>query len=325
MDAVPAAGRQLGLVPAVTRPAPWAFAQEWGGRGWITDIGGGPVHWVEFGGGDDTPIVFVHGLGGSHLNWVHVAPALATGRRAYALDMRGFGLTPGWPRDTSIPANVRLLGGFLKEVVCEPVVLVGNSMGGLISATRTADQSGTVTGLVLVDPALPPVSRRPDLTVAGLFATYMLPGIGEFAMRMMQSRSTPEEAVQRVINLCFADPGRIDPRMLAAAVELAKARAPIRGKEESFLRATRSLMWTLARAEGHRAVQRRIDVPVLLISGEADRLVPVAAARQAAAANPRWDSVFLPGVGHTPQLETPELVIDAVTGWLARTHSSTGR
>jgi pimeloyl-ACP methyl ester carboxylesterase len=70
---------------------------------------------------------------------------------------------------------------------------------------------------------------------------------------------------------------------------------------------------------------RRIDVPVLLISGEADRLVPVAAARAAAAANPAWDTVFLPGVGHTPQLETPDLVVDAVTGWLARTMIRTGR
>ena len=310
------------------RPAKENFARQWGARGWTGELGGGPVHWVEFGDDDEStlpPIVFVHGLGGSHLNWVLVAPALARGRRAYALDLRGFGLTPGWPRDTSVTANVRLLGAFLRDVVGAPAVLVGNSMGGLISTIRTSEHPTDITGLVLVDPALPPVSRRPDLAVAGLFATYAVPGIGEFAMRMMQARSTPEAAVRRVINLCFADPSRVDPTMLAAAVELAKARGAIPGKEESFLRATRSLMWTLARADRHRAMQGRIDVPVLLISGEDDRLVPIAAARQAAAANPAWDTVFLPGVGHTPQLETPSLVIDAVTSWLARTPSTTGR
>ncbi|HEX4724736.1 MAG TPA: alpha/beta fold hydrolase [Pseudonocardiaceae bacterium] len=310
------------------RPAEQTFARQWGGRGWIDELGGGPVHWVEFGEDDSgtlPPIVFVHGLGGSHLNWVLVAPALARGRRAYALDLRGFGLTPGWPRDTSITANVRLLGAFLGDVVGEPAVLVGNSMGGLISALRTSEHPSDIAGLVLVDPALPPVSRRPDLAVAGLFATYSLPGIGEFAMRVMQARSTPEAAVRRVINLCFADPSRIDPAMLAAAVELAKARGPIPGKEESFLRATRSLMWTLARTDRHRAMQRRIDAPVLLISGAEDRLVPIAAARAAAAANPAWDTVFLPGVGHTPQLETPSLFSDAVTSWLARTPSTTRR
>ena len=313
------------------RPAPTNYAGQWGARGWFDDLDGGPVHWIEFGEADnDTrpPIVFVHGLGGSHLNWVLVAPSLTRDRRAYALDLRGFGLTPGWPRDTSIPANVALLDRFLREVVGEPAVLVGNSMGGLISATRAAKDSAAIAGLVLVDPALPPVSRRPDLGVAAMFATYVVPGVGEFAMRMMQSmqsRATPREAVQRVIDLCFADPSRVDPAMLAAAVELVNGRKLIQGKEESFLRATRSLVWTLGRAEGYRAMLRRIDVPVLLINGEADRLVPIAAARRAAAANPAWDTVFLPGVGHTPQLEVPGLVVDAVTSWLARNPSTTAR
>jgi pimeloyl-ACP methyl ester carboxylesterase len=310
------------------RPAPTTYARHWGARGWFDDLGGGPVHWVEFGDGDnDTqpPLVFVHGLGGSHLNWVLVAPSLAQGRRAYALDLRGFGLTPGWPRNTSILANVALVDHFLRTVVGGPAVLVGNSMGGLISATRAAQAGGTIAGLVLVDPALPPVSRRPDLAVAAMFATYAVPGLGEFAMRMTQSRSTPEMVVQRVIDLCFADPSRVDPVMLAVAVELVRGRKPIPGKEESFLRATRSLVWTLARADRHQAMLRRIDVPVLLINGEADRLVPIAAAKRAAAANPAWDTVFLPGVGHTPQLEVPGLVVDAVTSWMARNPSTTAR
>jgi pimeloyl-ACP methyl ester carboxylesterase len=58
-------------------------------------------------------------------------------------------------------------------------------------------------------------------------------------------------------------------------------------------------------------------VPTLLIHGEADRLVPFAAAEAAVAANPAWQTLFLPGVGHTPQLETPDLVIDGIRDWLA--------
>jgi pimeloyl-ACP methyl ester carboxylesterase len=46
--------------------------------------------------------------------------------------------------------------------------------------------------------------------------------------------------------------------------------------------------------------------------------VPIEAARQAAALNPSWDSVFLPGVGHTPQLEVPDLAAATITGWLSR-------
>ena len=61
-----------------------------------------------------------------------------------------------------------------------------------------------------------------------------------------------------------------------------------------------------------------IDVPVLLIGGEDDRLVPVAAMRQAAASNPRWESIILPGVGHTPMLEVPGAVAAAIGDWLRR-------
>lgn len=304
-----------------TRPAPWTFAKPWGADGWITDLAGS-VHWIEFAGDVSaaaTPIVFVHGLGGSHVNWVLVGPALARGRRAFALDLRGFGMTPGAPRSTTIQANARLLDAFLREVVGEPAIVIGNSMGGAISILQTDRRPASVVGLVLVDPALPAVLRRPDPLVAGTFLAYLVPGIGEFYMRMTQSRLSPEAMVRRVIQLCFADPTRADPGMLAAATALARARRTVPGKEESFLRATRSLMRTLVLPDRYRAMMRAIDVPVLLINGEADRLVPIEAARQAAAANPAWDTVFLPGVGHTPQLETPDLVISAVQGWLART------
>jgi len=55
---------------------------------------------------------------------------------------------------------------------------------------------------------------------------------------------------------------------------------------------------------------------VLLIHGTADRLVPIAAARAAARANPAWSLREFGGVGHVPQLEAPQDTADAVLGWL---------
>jgi pimeloyl-ACP methyl ester carboxylesterase len=60
-----------------------------------------------------------------------------------------------------------------------------------------------------------------------------------------------------------------------------------------------------------------LDSPVLLIHGDRDRLVPVAAARRAAAAHPGWATALLPGVGHTPQLEAPDQVVAAIRRWMA--------
>ena len=53
--------------------------------------------------------------------------------------------------------------------------------------------------------------------------------------------------------------------------------------------------------------------------------MPVASLRQAAARNPRWETVILPGVGHVPQLEVPDNVIGTLRDWLARQFAASTR
>jgi pimeloyl-ACP methyl ester carboxylesterase len=301
-----------------TREAPWAFAAPWGARGWVSELDG-PVHWIEFGVATSSPpVVFVHGLGGSHLNWTLIGSALAQDRRAVALDLHGFGLTPGTRGNATVQANAALLDRFLREIVGEPAVLVGNSMGGMISILQAHANPSTVAGAVLIDPALPQPRQRPDLAVAKRFAAYAVPGFGELYMKRTYARTSSRELVQGVVDLCFADPSRANAAVLDAGIALAEQRRSMPGKEASMLAAARSLMATAIRRGRYQAMMAAIDVPVLLINGEVDRLVPIASARATAALNPLWDKVFLPGVGHTPQLEVPELVIDAVAGWLSR-------
>lgn len=302
------------------RPAPWAFAAPWGARGYISDLDG-PVHWIEFGPPVDqnqTPLVFVHGLGGSHLNWCLIGPKLAEDRRAVSLDLHGFGLTPGSRYTSTVQRNARLLDLFVREVTGTPVILVGNSMGGLISVMHAAAAPDSVRGLVLIDPALPLPPQTPDWQVGGQFLLYSLPGLGELYARTVISRRSPEEAVRRVIELCFADPSRADPAMMAAAVALAVERQATPDREQAFLAASRSLMRVVGLRRRYWEVMASVQVPVLLIGGEADRLVPVASMRQAAARNPRWETVILPGVGHTPQLEVPDHVIGTLRDWLGQ-------
>src|SRR3954453_21312372 len=116
----------------------------------------GPVHYLDFGGPADGPLlVCVHGLGGSHVNWLAIGPELAKTCRVLALDLAGHGRTPLSGRSPGVHANRRLLHRFVTEVVSGPVILVGNSMGGMISLAEAADAPSEVTGLVLIDPALP--------------------------------------------------------------------------------------------------------------------------------------------------------------------------
>ena len=302
------------------RPPPASWAARWGGRGYVTDLGA-EVHWIDFGGPSGSlapPMVLVHGLGGSHLNWVQVAPALAAERRVLAVDLAGFGLTPAAGRSATVHANARLLDRFVREVAGSPAVLVGNSMGGMISILLAHARPDTVAGLVLVDPSMPVPRQRPDLRVAASFAIYAAPGLGELSLAATRSRTTPREQVERVLGLCFADPGRASAEVTEASVELAAYRRTVPGTEHAFLQAARSLAGVLARPGRYRAMMTGLDMPVLLIHGEQDRLVPVAAARHAAAAYPRWDITLLPGVGHTPQLEAPDAVVAAISSWAGR-------
>ena len=316
----------------VTRPAPWDYAAPWGARGYVTDLDG-PVHWIEFSPGtseqapgqdeNQPPVVFVHGLGGSHLNWCLIGPQLATGRRAVALDLRGFGLTPGLRANSTVQAGARLLDRFITEVIGAPVILVGNSMGGLISMLETTANPDAIRGVALVDPALPLPPQKPDWPVTGQFLLYALPGLGSLAVARLLASTTPEQAVRQLTELCFADPSRADPEMTKAEVALAARRHPATAAEASarariFLAAARSLLRVLSRRWKYNAMMAGVDVPVLLIGGEADRLVPVAAMRQAAARNPRWESVILPGVGHAPQLEVPGATAGVIGDWLTR-------
>ncbi|MGH2725225.1 MAG: alpha/beta fold hydrolase [Actinomycetota bacterium] len=87
-------------------------------------------------------MVLMHGLGGSHLNWMRLGPRLAERARVYAPDMAGFGRTPPAARSTSVWANQRLLDRFLEVVTGAPAILVGNSMGGMISILEAAARAG---------------------------------------------------------------------------------------------------------------------------------------------------------------------------------------
>ncbi len=100
-------------------------------------------------------MVLIHGLGGSHLNWLEAGPRLAARARVLALDLAGFGNTPLAGRSARVRANQRLLGRFIDQVVGEPAILVGNSMGGMIALLEAADHPRRAAALVLVDPAMP--------------------------------------------------------------------------------------------------------------------------------------------------------------------------
>lgn len=279
---------------------------------------GGPVHYLDLGGPADAPaVVYVHGLGGSHLNWSRLAPLLRGHVRGYAIDLGGFGLTPGADRRTTVDANAALLRRFLAEVVREPAVLMGNSMGGMVSILTAAGDPGAVRGLVLVDPTLPKAAGvKLDPVVRRQFAVQAVPGLGEWALKRRLATVPARTRISYVLGLCFSDPARIAPDLVDAGVDLEERRAGQPRKAEAYLEATRSILRGLGRPTAYWAKMASLPMPVLLVHGVHDRLVPIGNARAAAQRFPHWRYAEL-DAGHTPHMETPDEVAALVIPWLA--------
>jgi len=234
-----------------------------------------------------------------------------------AIDLAGFGRTRGGAHSTTVQANQRLLQRFLTEYVGSPAILIGNSMGGLISILQASKRPDTVAGLVLVDPALPlPAWPPPNPRVFAAFASFLVPAVGRRVLSRRRESSSAQEAVHSLLTLCCADASRVPADVVAAHVDLAEERREYVDVDSELMTAAQSLMFVLADRRGYAQMQRSIDVPVLLLHGDQDRLVSLASARQAAAANPSWQFQVAYGVGHVPQLEVPEWTLDKILDWL---------
>jgi pimeloyl-ACP methyl ester carboxylesterase len=283
---------------------------------WI-DIDG-PLHYLDFGGPSRGPVIVgVHGLAGAAVNWSAVAPLLTRDCRLLAPDLAGHGLTQSLGRGTDVAANRALLHRFIELVPGGPVILMGNSMGGMISLTEASAAPGTVAGLILLDPALPFVPVRLDPLATTMFALYAAPGLGR-AILARRRHLSPEQVVADVLSACCADASRVSPDIVAQHVELVRQRAGFTDTGRDFLASMRSVLATASFGGGlaYRRCVRSVTCPVLLVHGARDRQVPVAAAHAAARANPSWSLVVLPDVGHVPQLEAPVETAGAVLEWL---------
>lgn len=277
----------------------------------------GPVHYVDFGGPADGPVVvLVHGLGGSHLNWDLLAPLLNDHARLFAIDLPGFGRSEPGSRRASVSANAAVLHRFLDQVVGEPAVLIGNSMGGMLSILAAGEHPDAVTGLVLVDPAIPGPRRALDPLVAFMFAVYAVPFVGERFMRSRRTKQSELARVRETLKLVGVDPDSLPPGVLDRSVALLQERKDVEGMDRAFLAAARSLLRLLVDPRRYRQAMASITVPVLLVHGDRDRLVPVAAARDIARRHPAWRYLELADVGHVPQLQVPDQLATEVLGWL---------
>ena len=278
----------------------------------------GPVHLVDH-GGEGRPILLIHGLGGSHVNWSAVAEPLTEHGSVRAIDLIGFGRTPPNGRSCGIASQRDMVVEYLRRHAGAPTVLVGNSMGGLISLLVAGAEPELVDSMVLVDPALPVVRPRVDAGVLRGLALPLVPGLGPRSFRntFAGAAEHPEILVDQMFSLVCADPSRIRPADRRAAIAMATERAALPWASDAFVDAARSIAQIVVRwrAFGHRVDS--IEAAALIVHGDQDRLVDVASARWLHRHRPDWQLEVMKGIGHVPQLEAPDQFLSIVGPWLA--------
>jgi pimeloyl-ACP methyl ester carboxylesterase len=277
----------------------------------------GPIHAVDH-GGDGPPMLLVHGLGGSLLNWRDVTAGLGRSHHVWSIDLIGFGRTPRAGREATIPNNHDVVDGVAEQVGGgRPVVLVGNSMGGLISILVASRRPQRVASLVLVDPALP-MSRggRLSLMLAAAFLVIRTPRLGPWLVSEHTRRRGAERLVDDVLKLCTVDVSRISGETREALIEQMRWRQQQDEPDRAFLEASSSLVQWLWHRDTLEKHIRRVAAPTLLIHGDHDNLVSLSASTVVAAMRPDWSFRVLANTGHIPQMERPGDFVDLVDGWL---------
>ena len=281
----------------------------------MVDVGG-PVHYLDYGGPEGAPmLVGIHGLGGSHLNWAAVAPYLIGRSHLVAVDLLGHGRTPTAGRSPDVGGHVDLVVGLAAEVSNRPVILMGNSLGGLVAALSASAAPDRVAGLILIDPALP--TERLGMVHPRVLSNFVLcsvPGVGERYLTARRNRTSAEQTVRRVLSTTCVDPGRVPTEVVDAHIALTEAADRVAG-DRSYLASARSLSWVMARSGPTVARIDALDLPVLHLHGARDLLVPLAAARRMAAGRSNWKLEVARDIGHAPMLETPAWTSLRIDEW----------
>lgn len=280
-----------------------------------TDLDG-PVAFREWGGPRETTFVLIHGLGGSHINWIQVAAGLAGLGRVIAPDLPGFGASPRNGRGSGLMDGRRILSRFIGEQASGRVVLVGNSMGGVIGILQAAVEPESLAGLVLTSSPFPWTrGHLPHPAVLAAFAAYDAPGLGPLLLEARVRRLDPERAVRLGLRFVAADPRSIPEEVVRLTVEQVRERGLDPDAPAAFHDAWRSLRRLGARPDIGRRAMDGVRCPVFVLHGRRDRLVPAAYAAAALREHPAWRGRIFPDLGHVPQMEAPGRWLAEVADW----------
>lgn len=236
-------------------------------------------------------LVFLHYWGGSARTWERVIVPLSTAYRCIAPDLRGWGES-GAPADDgyALADFASDIEGLVGALELERYILVGHSMGGKIAQLLASRRPAGLAGLVLVAPAPPGPLSLPPEAQAAMQSAY-------------DTRAGVEGAIDHMLTF-----KRLEPALREQVIEDSLRGAP-QAKAAWPSRTSR---------EDIGAAVRQIDVPVLVVSGEHDRVdTPATLEAELLPKIAGAELRLLPGTGHLSPLESPREVARCIDRFVA--------
>jgi pimeloyl-ACP methyl ester carboxylesterase len=267
-------------------------------------VEGRRVNYVDYGEGspDLHPVVLIHGLGGCWQNWLeNIRPIAATGRRVIALDLPGFGFSEMPADEISISGYGRVVNSLCDELDLGEVVLCGHSMGGFTACETAIQFPERVERVVLVSAAgitTSDLMHQPILAGARVLAV-----LGERAVAQSQ-RVVVRKRLRRLLYASFIRyPDRLATDFLFEITQGSGRRG--------FNPALAAIL-----SYDIRDRLPEISVPVLIVWGSEDMLVPHSDAGEYERLIPNSRKVVLDDTGHSAMMERPRTTNELIVEFL---------
>jgi len=263
----------------------------------LVDVLGISLHVRDRGPRDGPVLIMMHGFGSSLHTWDGWADELADRFRVIRFDLPGSGLSmPDPTGDYSDARTLDILNILMDQLGIEKAAMIGNSIGGRLAWQMAAKFPERVTKLVLVSPDGYAshgfdYGKAPDVPISITLMRYFLP---KFLLKMS-------------LLPAYGDPSRLDTDTVDRYYDLMLApgsrQALIHRMEQTVLVDPDPLLAT-------------IEVPVLVVWGEKDAMIPISNAADYQRVLRNSTLVRLEGLGHVPQEEAPEISLPPVRAFL---------
>lgn len=276
----------------------------------VKDDFGSEIHFRDEGNKSGTPILLIHGSNGHLQTWEPLVKLLGDRYRLVSLDLQGHGLTgPHGKGDYSADAYIASAIKILDSLEIERAYWVGNSMGGWLTWRAGLSVPDRVSGLVVIDGSGAQVEEKIKPYLGARLARST---IGQAVLPHI----TPISLIRSSLEENYADPTKITDELVTRYWEM--------------LRFPGNRAAAVERGNTPRELEKwsevgTLDMPVLLLWGEQDTVVPVSHGKAFEAAIPGSKLIIYPDAGHLPMEETPEQVAQDIGKWIEKSRQSQPR